>query len=543
MWLINTQTLKLEGFMGEAPSYAILSHTWGPEEVTFADFHDELARHNKAGMAKIKLTCDQARTEGIKYAWVDTCCINKESSAELSEAINSMFKWYRLATVCYAYLEDFPQQVEIADSSSLSCCRWFSRGWTLQELIAPRILVFVVPNGRTWRAIGRKDELHLGLEEITNIPGEILLQSKAIETISVAARMSWAVKRQTTREEDLAYCLMGIFNVNMPLLYGEGAKAFIRLQEEILREVRDNSLFAWRSTEEAAAKAPYRGLFACSPEEFVDSADIQHFDVYDDDYESTTSTLGQGRISFSCSVHELPGKKDRVILSLNCFRGDLSNRQGIECVRVGPNYYMRSEPSKLYRCSLGRLRSVTIDKYLVKTRASKDEHVYRLDRVYLRDMDSNVHLRLVHSEAKSGDRQRAPQSRTVPFSWAAGRKMAFEIGIRRPGPVPVEDIFLILFWVDKLPGPGSYSYRFNLEKCESSARDGDAKIRFGNAVKPWQSYRRCDLDFGPDVVSVEKILGNQREPDMLTFDFRVIIFPKSFKKTVNKKKELQQWQD
>lgn len=542
MWLINTETLKLEGFMGEAPSYAILSHTWGPAEVTFADFHDEMTRHNKAGFAKIKLTCDQARAEGIKYAWVDTCCINKESSAELSEAINSMFKWYRLATVCYAYLEDFPQ-VEIADSSSLSYCRWFSRGWTLQELIAPRRLIFFVPNssGDTWRAIGRKDELHLGLEEITNIPSEILLQQKAIETISVAARMSWAVKRQTTREEDLAYSLMGIFNVNMPLLYGEGAKAFIRLQEEILREVRDNSLFAWRSTEDQAAKAPYRGLFACSPEEFVDSADIQHFDVYDDDYESTTSTLGQGRISFSCSVHELPGRKDRVILSLNCFRGDLSNRQGIECVRVGPNYYMRSEPSKLYRCSLGRLRSVTIDKHVVKTRASKEEHVYRLDRVYLRDMDNNVHLRLVHSEEKSGDKQRAPQSRSVPFSWAIGRKMAFEIGIQRPG--PTEDIFLILFWVDKIPGSGSHSYRFNLEKCESSAHGDDAKLRFGNAIKPSQSYRRCDLDFGPDVISVEKIVGSQREPDMLTLDFRVIVFVKSLRKTVNKKKELRQWED
>lgn len=109
MWLIDTETLKLKGFMGETPCYAILSHTWGPEEVTFPDFHDEKTRHNKAGFSKIRLTCEQARTEGIKYAWVDTCCINKESSAELSEAINSMFKWYRLATVCYAYLEDFPQ--------------------------------------------------------------------------------------------------------------------------------------------------------------------------------------------------------------------------------------------------------------------------------------------------------------------------------------------------------------------------------------------------------------------------------------------------
>lgn len=541
MWLINTETFRLEGFMGEAPSYAILSHTWGPEEVTFADFHDETTRHNKTGFAKIKLTCEQARTEGIRYAWVDTCCINKESSAELSEAINSMFKWYKLAEVCYAYLEDFPQQVEIADSSSLSCCRWFSRGWTLQELIAPRNLVFFVPNGKTWRAIGRKDELHLGLEEITKIPGEILLQHEAIETISVAARMSWAVKRQTTREEDLAYCLLGIFNVNMPLLYGEGAKAFIRLQEEILREVRDNSLFAWRSTEEAAARAPYRGLFACSPEEFADSADIQHFDVYGD-YESTTSTLGQGRISFSCSVHELPGKKDRVILSLNCFRGELSNTQGIECVRVGPNYYMRSEPSELYRCSLGRLESVIIDKHVVKTRASKEEHVRRLDTVYLHDMDNNLHLRLVHSEAKSGDTQRAPQGPSVPFSWANGRKMAFEIGIQRSGPIPVEDIFLILFWIDKNPGWESYCYRFNLEKCESSAHGGDAKLRFGNAIKPSQSYRWCELDFGPDIVRVEKIVRSQKEPHMLKLDFRVKLSGKWLRKSVNKKKELRHWE-
>lgn len=150
-------------------------------------------------------------------------------------------------------------------------------------------------------------------------------------------------------------------------------------------------------------------------------------------------------------------------------------------------------------------------------------------------MDNNVYLRLVHSEAKSGDRQRAAQGRSMPVSWAIGRKMAFEIGIQRSG--PTEDIFLILFWVDTIPGSGSYSYRFNLEKCESSAYDGDAKFRFGNAMKPSQSYRRCDLGFGPDVVSVEKIVGKQREPDMLMLDFRVILFVKSLQKSVNKKKE------
>lgn len=526
MWLINTKTLKLESFMGEAPPYAILSHTWGPEEVTFTDFHYETTRKNKTGFAKIKLTCEQARTEGLKYAWVDTCCINKESSAELSEAINSMFKWYRLAKVCYAYLEDFRWHAKFAEPTfPLSRCRWFSRGWTLQELIAPRSLVFFVPDGETWKAVGRKDELYQGLEEITKIPREILLHQKPIETISVATRMSWASKRQTTREEDSAYCLMGIFNVNMPLLYGEGTKAFIRLQEEILREVRDNSLFAWRSTEEAAAEAPYRGLFACSPEEFVNSADIYHVDVDDNDLETTTSVLGQGRISFSCSVHELPGRQDRVVLSLNCFKGALSNRQGIECVRVGPDYYMRSEPSKLCRCEVGGLRTVTIDKHVVKKEASRDEHVYRPDTVCLSIWNPKLHLRFVHSEAKLGDRQRAPQSHKVPFSWAIGRKMAFEIGVGQQE--PIEDIFLILFWIDKDPQSGSHIYYFDLEKCESSTPDGRVMARFANAIKPLQSSRVCKLDFGPDVISVEKSLAKTKEPDMLTLHFHATLSAKS----------------
>lgn len=246
MWLIDTETFRLESFQGGSPRYAVLSHTWGPDEVTFADFHDQhkTTRDKKAGYHKIKLTCEQARKDGIKYAWIDTCRINKESSAELSEAINSMFKWYRLATVCYAYLEDFPQNEESVDLSLLPGCKWFSRGWTLQELLAPRDLMFFVPHEESWRDIGRKEALSQVLEQITKIPGEILLKQTALETVSVAARMSWAARRQTTREEDLAYCLMGIFNVNMPLLYGEGSKAFIRLQEEIMRETRDDSLFA-----------------------------------------------------------------------------------------------------------------------------------------------------------------------------------------------------------------------------------------------------------------------------------------------------------
>lgn len=503
MWLIDTETFRLESFQGGSPRYAVLSHTWGSDEVTFADFHDQhnTTREKKAGYHKLKLTCEQARKDGIRYAWIDTCCINKESSAELSEAINSMFKWYRLATVCYAYLEDFPENEKGVDFSLLHGCKWFSRGWTLQELLAPRDLIFFVPHEESWRDIGRKDELSQVLEQITNIPGEILLKQKAIETISVAARMSWAARRQTTREEDMAYCLMGIFNVNMPLLHGEGEKAFIRLQEEIMRETRDDSLFAWCSTKEAAAEAPYRGLLARSPEEFLHGADIEYFDADEAGAGSTTSMLGQGRVSLSCCVH--PRDNNRVILSLKCSRGDLSNIQGIECMRIGENYYLRSRPSQLFPCGLGSLTSVTIDKYALKTEDNKDDHVYRRDSIYLGDLPDGLHFTAVHSErAGHYSRQKAPDNQLVPVQWAIGCKMAFEIeiekyvsGDRTQSGWSVEDRrLLILFWVDTFPESRSYRYHssFSLEKSSSQ----DAAIRFKNAIRPPQSYNMGELTIG-----------------------------------------------
>lgn len=526
MWLIDTGTLRLKSFQGKIPRYAILSHTWCPDEITFADFQVEnksTTRDEKAGFHKIKLTCEQARTEGISYAWVDTCCINKESSAELSEAINSMFKWYSLATVCYAYLEDFPQSEETNNLSLLRGCRWFSRGWTLQELLAPRDLVFFAPHGKSWRKIGRKDGLEQVLEQITNIPGEILLKQKAIDTISVAARMSWAARRQTTQEEDLAYCLMGIFNVNMPLLYGEGPKAFIRLQEEILRETRDDSLFAWCSTKEAAAETPYRGLFAGSPDEFLESVDIEHFDADEAGAGSTTSMLGQGRVSLSCSVY--PGARDRVILTLKCFRGDLSNIQGIQCVRIGENYYLRSKPSQLFRCSLGPRTSVTIDKYAMKTETNKDDHVYGRDSICLCYLPNGMHLRAVHSEVHSEVarrflRQSPPIHRWVPISWAIGRKMAFEIEVDRralgygtQSGESAEDRLLILFWVEPIPESRTYGFRFNLEKSSIE----DATIKFGSAMKPQESIGGYKLTIGRTVVYVDKFLMNMRGYERLYF--------------------------
>ncbi|RII15154.1 hypothetical protein CUC08_Gglean003621 [Alternaria sp. MG1] len=245
MRLINCSTLQLEEFFGSNISpYAILSHTWGDEEVSFADISSGRGS-TRSGYRKIKYTCEQAIDDGFKYAWVDTCCIDKSSSPELSEAINSMFNWYRKSDICYVYLsdvldagleEDFPES------------RWFTRGWTLQELLAPEDVTFY---NSKWVYLGTKTEHARWISAITGIDKKALfprrynLDHGDLSPFCVAQRMSWASKRQTTREEDIAYCLLGIFDINMPLLYGEGHHAFLRLQEEIIRKTDDDSILAW----------------------------------------------------------------------------------------------------------------------------------------------------------------------------------------------------------------------------------------------------------------------------------------------------------
>ncbi|KAK0653028.1 heterokaryon incompatibility protein-domain-containing protein, partial [Cercophora newfieldiana] len=242
MRLINTQTLQLEQFLTKRPPYAILSHTWGAEEVTFQDFMNPSVRKRKAGYKKIELTCSQARKDGYKYAWVDTCCIDKTNHTELDEAINSMFKWYQASGICYVYLADVSDNDNVkAKNSKFPRSRWFTRGWTLQELIASPKVIFY---GASWGKLGEKNTLGPQLSEATNIRPSIL-QGGRLSDVSVAERFSWAAHRQTTREEDIAYCLMGFFDVHMPIMYGEGSKAFVRLQEQIWENSDDHTLFAW----------------------------------------------------------------------------------------------------------------------------------------------------------------------------------------------------------------------------------------------------------------------------------------------------------
>lgn len=243
MRLINLHTLVVEEFVdSNRPPYVILSHTWGADEVSLQMLRTEGIEH-LSGYQKILSFCRQGAANGFEWGWVDTCCIDKISSAELSEAINSMFAWYREADVCYAYLADVQRdggQTHLVEEQ-FARSRWFTRGWTLQELLAPSTVVFYLSD---WTEYGTKASLQKAISDSTKIP-RLALCNFEYGGYSVAQKMSWAANRQTTRIEDVSYCLMGLFGVNMPLLYGEGEKAFIRLQEEIMKTSADLSIFAW----------------------------------------------------------------------------------------------------------------------------------------------------------------------------------------------------------------------------------------------------------------------------------------------------------
>ena len=284
MRLLHSSTLEFHEFLNHKNiAYAILSHTWGANEVLFQELDGLNAEttpeaiKQRSGYRKIKACCTQAASDGFDYVWVDTCCIDKRSSAELSEAINSMYKWYQDSAVCYAYLDDVPNDTNLeTQETKFRRSRWFRRGWTLQELIAPRSIEFY---GDRWisrgqeASLGTRRSLMIEISDITRIPIGVL-QGSGVSTYSVAQKMSWAARRQTTREEDRAYSLMGLFEVNIPLLYGEGARAFIRLQEEIMKLSTDETIFAWQIPRSIDFAGNFSGMLATTPDSFASSASI-----------------------------------------------------------------------------------------------------------------------------------------------------------------------------------------------------------------------------------------------------------------------------
>jgi hypothetical protein len=236
---LQNGVFELTSFDDEHPPlYAILSHTWTEgEEVT----HDELVAgggRNKTGYDKLRFCAEHTATDGYQYFWIDTCCINKADSVELSAAINSMYRWYQRAAKCYVYLSDVSIPAEVADTQAFRIAwedaflrsRWFTRGWTLQELLAPPHVEFFSKEGRL---LGSRISLDQDIHQATAIPIGVL-RGQSLTEFSVEQRMSWAAQRSTTLKEDKVYCLLGIFGVFLPLIYGEGeAYATLRLTEEI----------------------------------------------------------------------------------------------------------------------------------------------------------------------------------------------------------------------------------------------------------------------------------------------------------------------
>ena len=348
MRLLNTTTITLSCFDGDdVPHYAILSHTWGDAEISFQDLLAKAPSElgGLAGYAKIRSCCALAAQQGYEYVWIDTCCIDKTSSGELSEAINSMYRYYQEAQVCYAYLAD----VRITDSwcsdtwRDFRRSRWFTRGWTLQELLAPKQVIFY---GSDWQELGSKSSLSSQISLITGIQ---LGHMNDINSASVAQKMSWASRRETTIVEDIAYSLMGIFDVNMPQIYGEGKKAFMRLQHEIVKSSDDESIFAWMD-----AGLIESGIFAQSPKAFAQSGDVvqiidgQKLYLPRPPYSVTNRGLAIEIIAWE----DAASNKGISFVPLNCGRlpdsGDASvKRIDIELEKVSRDDFVRSSPWRL----------------------------------------------------------------------------------------------------------------------------------------------------------------------------------------------------
>ncbi|PNP55780.1 hypothetical protein THARTR1_04000 [Trichoderma harzianum] len=181
-----------------------------------------------------------------------------------------MFKWYKNSAIAYAFLEDYPSpRIEKSALNTTSVgfrhSRWFTRGWTLQELIAPQRLEFY---NKSWEKIAEKTAIAKELSVVTGVDAFVLNGSGPLQQVSVGRRLSWAANRETTREEDLAYSLFGLFDVYMPLIYGEGERVFLRLQEHILQQSDDHTIFAWRAATPPTDADMTYGLFAKSPRDF-----------------------------------------------------------------------------------------------------------------------------------------------------------------------------------------------------------------------------------------------------------------------------------
>ena len=286
---------------------------------------------------------------------MDTICIDKRDPAELSTSINSMYKWYRNAEVCFVYLDDVPS----ASVRDFTRAKWFTRGWTLQEFIAPKKVLFF---DASWNQIGDRNTLQADLTARTSIPADFLLGTKNVGRASVSCRMSWAAGRAVTVEEDIAYCLLGLFGVNMPLLYGEGTeRAFRRLQEEIMRYSDDHSLFAWKNLHVRRLRGvAASGLLAASPDDFAGMGDFMHAPNRENNRPFSVTNKG---ISIDLYLQRY-GHEGLYVASIECKYGP-GHYLGffLECIQEETQQFRRARPEELVKvvaAGRGQLRAIYV---------------------------------------------------------------------------------------------------------------------------------------------------------------------------------------
>ncbi|MCJ1477534.1 hypothetical protein MMC13_006206 [Lambiella insularis] len=343
--------------------YVVISHVWQESEVTFEDMPQfktisaSPTDPQYASALKMIKACDAVlrHEDGrVTHLWLDTVCIDKKNLTEFSTAINSMWRWYRQASACFVYLEDLPSP----GVPTLTESKWFLRGWTLQELVAPRNVIFF---DRNWNLIGNKESLQQELMDRTKIGVDFLLHRQSISRASISQRMSWSAGRQTTVPEDIAYSLLGLFSVNMPLLYGEGKeRAFRRLQEEIMRYSDDHSLFAWKS---AMARSLGSGLLAESPDFFQETGDYVHKPNRQNNKPFQLTNKG---ISIDLYLQQLYPQQlqGAYVASIDCLHGQ-SHYLGIflECISEEIQQYRRIRTNELCRVvdvARGQLKSIFV---------------------------------------------------------------------------------------------------------------------------------------------------------------------------------------
>ncbi|SMR56661.1 unnamed protein product [Zymoseptoria tritici ST99CH_1E4] len=323
MRLLNVSSFVFTEFHDHIPPYIAASHRWTTDECTYKDIR-KWRNLQTTGYKKVKSFCEAVEqtsettraTEMLKqqncdWLWIDTACINKTSSAELSESLNSMFQWYANAQACYAFLHDVGSLVEYETAiHDFLKSEWFRRGWTLQELLAPRIVVFFT---RSWEVLGHKcslevcdkrcdgvgPRLNTMIEKVTRIPAEVL-RSYATHgcKYGVEARNAWAADRITTRPEDRAYCLLGLLQVHMVPIYGEGEGAWDRLEEAIEKKAASKK-------RKRAEHRPGKSVRVCESEVGPEARRLEQMDV-----QSTWSYPGYNRKGIKQSSKNRSKKTD-----------------------------------------------------------------------------------------------------------------------------------------------------------------------------------------------------------------------------------------